>query len=173
MAKGLARSIGRGDQFQAPIVKENYVLRNVPISVVGATGIGFAGVPIGGLPPGNVLLLGAVAYLQVSSPTADPDVIATWTGAFSIGTAITADSTLAGADVDIIPQTTLTAATARTSPNTRGVSASASCGVIFDNTDGTLNLNVNLLIDDASISGTADMVINGTIQMSYIVLGDD
>lgn len=171
--KGLARSIGRGDQFQAPIVKETYVLRNVPIAVVGATGIGFAGVLVGGLPQGNVLLLGGVSYLQISSPSADVDVIATWTGAYSIGTAITADATLAGSEVDIIPQTTIAAATGRTSPNTRGISAGATAGVILDNTDTTLGLNVNLLIDDASISGTADMVINGIIQLAYIVLGDD
>jgi hypothetical protein len=173
MTKGLARSIGRGTPQQAPIVKETYNIVNRAIAVVGATGVGFAGVSVGGLPQGNILLLGAVAYLQVSSPSGDVDVFATWTGAYSIGTAITADSTLAGSEVDIIPQTTIAAATARLSPVTRGVSAGATAGVILDNTDTTLNLNCNLLIDDASISGTADMVLNGFVQLAYIVLGDD
>ena len=68
----------------------------------------------------------------------------------------------------------MAAATAEVSPITRGLQADgAHCGVIFDNTAGALEVNLNLLIDDADISGTVAITVSGTVDISYIMLGDD
>jgi hypothetical protein len=102
--------------------------------------------------------------------TADADVIATFDGDYSIGSAPTADNALAGAEVDIIASTPLGAATAKVSPLVRATKASAA---VLDNTDGALEVNLNLLIDDAAISGAADFTVDGVVILSYVVLGDD
>lgn len=168
--KGLARSIGRGNAVQAPIVKQTVPLRGVTISVAdGAPGFGT--VVIGDLPEGNILFLGAVSYLRFT--TADADVTATFDGDYAIGTAPTADNSLSGSEADIIPSTALGAATSKVSPVVRGVSTDALGGGILDNTDGSLELNLNLLIDDSAISGAADFTVEGFMDLAYIVLGDD
>lgn len=168
MGKGLPRSRARGEPARNPIVKQFVEVSAIAISVAGTTGVGWGTAVIGDLPEGNILFLGAIAYLQFNS--ADADITATYDGDYSIGTAATADATLADAEVDIVPSTALGAATAKLSPRVRGANATQ---VMLDNTDGSLELNLNLLIDDATISGTADMTATGFVQLAYIVLGDD
>jgi hypothetical protein len=169
MAKGLPRSMARAiaGRFSTPVVKQNIPLVAKAFNVAdGAPGFGT--VVIGDIPEGNILLLGAVAYIQLT--TADTDVIATFDGDFSIGTTPTADNALAGTDVDVIGSTPLGAATAKVSPLVRATNAAQS---ILDNTDGSLELNLNVLIDDASISGAAAFTADGMVVLSYVVLGDD
>ena len=167
--KGFARSMARAAKTRAAIVKQTLKITNAQVSVAGASGVGFGTVVIGGLPQGNILFLGAVSYLQFNSQS-DADVQAAYDGDYSIGTAPTADATLSGSEVDIIPSTALGAATAGLSPLSRGSNATQ---VILNNTDGSLELNLNLLIDDANISGAATFLANGTLDVAYIVLGDD
>lgn len=167
--KGLARSLARGSKVRNPIVKHTVKIKDLAIEVDGATGVGFGTAVIGDLPEGNILFLGAVGYAQFT--TADAGVTATFDGDFSVGSAPTADATLSGAEVDIIASTALGAATAKVSPRARGTNATQ---VILDNTDGSLELNLNLLIDDATISAdNVAFVANGDVFLSYIVLGDD
>lgn len=169
MAKGLPRSKARGSAQSNPIIKQTVRVRSVPINVDGATGIGWGTAVIGDLPEGNILFLGAVAYMQVQ--TAAGGIIATFTGSYAIGSAPTADSTLAGAEVDLIPATTLAAATAGVSPRTRGVNATQA---MLTNTDNSLEINLNLLIDDASISANGQAcTLTGDVFLSYVVLGDN
>ena len=88
-----------------------------------------------------------------------------------IGSAPTADATLSGSEVDIIASTALGAATAGVSPRARGTNATQ---VILDNTDGSLELNLNLLIDDANISADSQsLTASGELHIVYSVLGDD
>lgn len=170
MTKGLSRSISRGKTV-APIVKQAITVKNLAIAVAGTTGIGWGTAVIGDFPAGNVVFLAAVSYLQFSS--SDGDIQTTYDGDYAIGTAPTADLTLSGAEVDLIPSTALGAATAGLSPMVRATHAVAVTGTVYDNTDGTLEVNLNLLIDDINISGTADMLANGVVYLSYIMLGDD
>jgi hypothetical protein len=154
-------------RLSTPIVKQTIVVTGRTISVAdGAPGFGT--LVIGDVAEGNLLLLGAVAYMRFT--TADADVIATFDGDYSIGSAPTADNALAGAEVDIIASTPLGAATAKVSPLVRATKASAA---VLDNTDGALEVNLNLLIDDAAISGAADFTVDGVVILSYVVLGDD
>jgi len=170
MSKGLKRSLARGG-VQAPIVKQNIPVRNLTVNVAdGAPGFGTA--VIAALPQGNLLYLGAVSYLQFV--TTDADVTATFGGDYSIGTVPTANNSLGDAgDADIIPSTPMGAATAKVSPIIRGASTDALGGGIIDNTDGSLELNLNVLIDDAAISGAAPFTVNGVVSIAFIVLGDD
>lgn len=165
--KGMIRSLAR-NPFAQPVRKLSIPVRALALSIAGTTGVGFGTVPIGDLPPGNILFLGAVAYMQFT--TADGDVVATYDGDYSIGSAPTADAALAGAEVDIIPSTAMGAATAGVSPVVRGANATQ---VMLDNTDGSLELNLNVLIDDVSISGTGDFLVSGVLHIAFTVLGDD
>lgn len=168
--KGLPRSRARGEVALQPVTKLNIPVRDLVIGVVdGAPGYGTA--VITGLPEGNLLFLGCVANLQFS--TTDADITATFDGDYGIGSAPTADGALAGAEVDIVPSTALGAATGGVSPVVRGASTDALGGGILDNTDGSLELNLNLLIDDAAISGPADFLVDGAVHLAVIVLGDD
>lgn len=165
--KGLPRSMSRAVAARAQIIKRQIPFSKT-IAVAGTSGVGFGTVVIDDLPEGNVLILGAVAYAQFS--TADADVQAAFDGDYSIGSTATADATLSGGDADIIPSSALGAATAKVSPIVRGANATQA---ILDNTDGSLELNLNLIIDDANISGDADFVAEGILSIAYIVLGDD
>ena len=171
MSKGLVRSLGRANPQAAAVVKQRIKVSNVSLSVVdGAPGYGT--VVIGDLPQGNILFLGAISYLSFT--TSDADVTATFDGDYSIGTVPTADSDVADSgEADIIPSTALGAATAKVSPVVRGASTDAIGGGIIDNTDGSLEINLNLLIDDAAISGAAIFTVNGYVEVLYSVLGDD
>ena len=167
--KGLKRTLKNqlGDIVQNVTIP----VTNLQVSVAdGAPGFGTA--VIAGLPEGNILFLGAVTYLQFN--TDDADVTATFDGDFSIGTVPTVDNDVADAnEADIIPSTAMGAATAKLSPVIRGVSTDALGGLIIDNTANTLELNLNVLIDDAAISGAAVFTVNGTVSLAYLVMGDD
>lgn len=167
MAKGLPRSLARGNG-KTVVKKQKFNVKDLAISVVGASGVGFGSAVMGDLPEGNILFLGAVAYMTFTS--VDADVQATYDGDFSIGTTATADATITGTDANIMGSTALGAATAGVSPTVRGTLSTAGT---FDNTDGSLELNLNLIIDDANISGTADFTATGIVEVLYAVMLDD
>jgi hypothetical protein len=172
MGKGLPRSLARGAPQRQDIIRQ---VVNINHSVaVTATGVavGFGTSVIGDLPEGNILFLGAVGYLQLSGSGSDANLDATWDGDFSVGTAPTADVTLSGAEVDILPSTALGAATAEVSPRVRAVNATQA---MLDNTDGSLELNLNVLIDAANIidGATVNLTARGTLQLAYVVMLDD
>lgn len=170
MTKGLKRSIQRGGTARSIVRKGTFILKNLAINVDGVTGIGFGTAVLGDFPVGNILLLGAMSYIQISKGVA-AGTIDTFAGNYSVGSAPTADAVLSGAEVDVIPSTALAAATAGVSPLTRGVQAAQA---MLDNTDDSLELNLNLLIDDASISAnTQGLIANGVVEVLYSVLLDD
>jgi hypothetical protein len=168
MTKGLIRSQKRGPALRQQVHKMTIPVNAVAISVVGASGIGFGGVALRGLPEANILILGAVSNMQF---TAGANTIATWTGSFGIGSTLNAaGATLTGTTQDIVPSATLAAATASVSPVTRSPQPTQS---IVDNTDNSKAVYLNLLIDDASISGTTPVTASGWVTLLYSTLGDD
>lgn len=172
--KGLPRSTGRGNPVTQEVIKQVIRLKDVAIRVDGATGVGFGSAVIGGLPAGNVLLLGAVAYAQFTKTTAATGITATFDGDFSIGTTATADTTLSGNDANIVPSTALGAAASGVSPRVRAPHVPAVAEAMLDNTDGSLELNLNLIVDDAAISADdQDLTVSGELHIAYTVLGDD
>jgi len=172
--KGLVRSLGRGAPQSQPIVKQTISVRSLALEVDGATGVGWGTAVAGDFPEGNIVLLGVVSYLQFTGPT-DAALVDTWEGDYGVGSTPASDATITAGDVDLIPSTALAAATAEVSPKTRGVQADgAFAGVVLDNTDNSLEINVNLLVDDADISADdLAFTVDGEIYLSYVVLGDD
>lgn len=170
MTKGLQRSLSRAPKARANIVKQTLKVEDLALTVDGATGVGFGTVVAGDLPEGNILLQGAVAYLTFTGPTS-ASLVDTWEGDYGVGTTPAADATITGTDVDIIASTALAAATAEVSPRTRGTGGTQ---VMLDNTDGSLEINISLLIDDADIAADGiAMTVDGEIEISYIVMLDD
>jgi len=171
MGKGLKRSLGgiAAQPQQQTVIKQRVALRNVSITVNGATGVGFGTAVIGDLPEGNILILGAVANLIFTGPGTGHT--ATFNGDFAIGSAPTADATLNGAEVDIVPSTALGPAVANVTPLTRGAGATVA---MLDNTDNSLELNLQMLVDDADISANGVIfTVTGDLVLLYSVMLDD
>jgi len=172
MGKGLPRSMSRGAAQRQEIIKQTIVAEDVALSITGSTGVArFATAVIGDFPEGNILLLGAVAYAQFSGPTS-ANLTNDWEGDFAIGSAATADVTLNNAEVDLIPSTQLAAATNEVSARTRATNATQ---VILDNTDGSLEINLNFVIDADEVTNAQTVVITADVVLTiaYVVLGDD
>lgn len=176
MTKGLPRSLAR-----ASALRDEFIKTTIPISgsmdITGVDAAVDAGTfVIAGLPQGNILFLGAVANVIVAAG-ADAHVIDDWNGDFGIGTIPNADVDLADAgDDDIIPSTALVADTGtKDTLKTRAASTTTEHGLIIDNTDGSLELNFNLLIDDNVITDTEDgtFTVTGELYIAYTMLGDD
>lgn len=171
MGKGLSRSLGKGSPAVQEIIKQTVAVRALAINVDGASGNGFGSAVLGDIPEGNILFLGAIAYLKFTKTAGATGVTATFDGSYSVGSAPTADATLSGSEIDIIPASTISAATAGVTALTRGANATQ---VMLDNTDGSLELNLNLVINDASISAnTQGLTVDGYVQLLYSVMGDD
>jgi len=172
MTKGVRRSERRplaGAKRQS-LVRQTFTFNDLAITVTdGAPGYGSAALLK--FPEGNVLIHGAAGYVQLSS--ADADLTATFDGDISIGTGSTADGSLTGSEINLVASTSLGVAFDKVSPKVRLVSATANNGVIHDNTDNDLQFYVNVLIDDAAISGEVDLLLNGHIEVLYTILGDD
>ena len=172
MTKGLTRSLSRGNQQLQSVVKEIIPIRNVAMNVTDVSGqAGWGTVVVGDLPQGNMLYLGAVAYVEFSSSSAG--IANNFSGNAALGTAPTADNTLSGAEVDLLPSTAVAAATNKVSPLTKLVSTDALGGGILDNTDGSLEFNLQLLIADAGITANSVVNVNGSLHIAYILLGDN
>lgn len=174
MVKGLVRSLNRGPALRQHVTKQHFVLNALAIEIDGATGVGFGTVVLGDFPEGNILLLGCVAYISVAGPGGDAGLVDTWEGDYGIGTTPLSDGTISAGDEDIVPETALAAATAEVSPRTRAATSQTLSGVILDNTDGSLELNLNVLVDDADISADdIGCTATGDVTIAFIMLSDD
>jgi len=173
MGKGLPRSYSRKTAQQG-VQKKRIVFNGKAIVIDGASGVGVGTVVIGDFPEGNIHFMSAVSYLSVVGAGGQAGLSDTWAGDYGIGTTPAADATITAADVDIIPSTALAAATAEVSPRTRGASLTAAPIAILDNTDGSLEINMNVLVDDADISAdTMLATLQGELEIAYMVMGDD
>lgn len=173
MAKGLPRSIAHAKAGTEPSPRRvRYDVKNLALSISSVTTADGSGtVVVGDFPEGNILYLGGIAYLRFS--TTDADITsAVWEGDYSIGTTATADTTLDGTDVNLIASSAVGPAVSKISPVTRGAGATLA---MFDNTDGSLEVNLNAKVDAAHIGdgATGSFTVDGYVELVYIVLGDD
>ncbi len=175
--KGLQRSLNRasaGTEISSRRVR--YIVKNLTVPVTGgvSTDKGTGTVILGILPQGNILFQGAISYLQFS--TTDADVIATWSGSYSIGSTanVAGNQSLSSptTDRDFIGVTTIVDAVAKLSAVTRGEGITV---MMANNTDSDVKLNLNMLTDDNDVtdSAAADFIVNGYVDLVFIVLGDD
>lgn len=145
-------------------------LASTPVTVANTTGASFGGVKIYDFPAGRILVLGVTA--SVGFVWTDEDIAAAGSGDYSLGSTITADATLGGTDVDMLPST------AMTDPAVLGVAAATNNALAvsaqFDGTATAIDVNLNIIIDDADVADAASDVVlaSGTVTISWVNLGD-
>ena len=88
MTKGLLRSLSRAPKSRKPaaVLSHTSVLNAEPLTLDGATGVGFGSLVAGNFPEGNILIQGAVAYLSFAGSGGDAGLVDTWAGDFAVGT---------------------------------------------------------------------------------------
>lgn len=168
MSKGLRRSL-KNARLRGNDTGAQSIPVDVNITVAdGSPGSGTA--VIRGLPKGNLLMQGAVAYLTFTY-VSGAGMTADFAGDFAIGSNAVADGALSGTNEQNIIEST---------PMADGVKARATMSttlvgapVLLDNTDGSLELNLNILIDDGNIDGAAVVRAVGDLHVAMVTLGDD
>lgn len=173
MAKGLPRSLSRGRKALQEVVRIDVAIDETITIAGGAADAGWGTAVISALPEGNIQLLGAVCNLTTITK-GDADIIDAFNGDFALGSAPSTDETaLTGTLDDLLPSTATVTGDTGVSTGNRGVATAAET-IVLDNTAGTMEVNLNILIDDLSISDDASSVIVvGTLHMALIILGDD
>jgi hypothetical protein len=124
-------------------------------------------------PAGNIMFLGAVADLDLTKSSAG--VNATWDGDIALGTTA-ADNTaaLATTEQNLCPTTATPQAVAGVTTGDMK-STSTEAAKVHDGTATPVDAYLNILVDDADhdVTGTAcNIIVNGTIKLTFINLGD-
>jgi len=174
MGKGLPRSLSRGPKIRQEMVKERIDFSGVTLTA-SATGAaaGFGSAVIGDFPEDNILFIGAISYVSFAGSGSDANLTADWEGDYSMSTAPLADASISeDAERNIIFTTGVGAASAQVIGLTRGERTGP---FMFNNTDGSLEINLNLTIDAADITDdeSVDITCAGHVELLYTVLGDD
>lgn len=162
------REVGAGP-FHCTIL----TLTSLEIALTDEAGVvAHGGVKVYDFPAGAILLLGAVADLDVTKDAAG--VNADWDGDFSMGTAVASNNnTLSATEDDIIPSTATPQASA--GATTANGQSTASEMAVLDGTGTAKDAFLNFLVDDADhdVGGTAtNLVVTGTIRLFWIQMGD-
>lgn len=166
MARGAPRILKRANIVQQSL----RVPFDVEVTVDGSSGNGFGSAVCAGLAEANIHFKAAVAYVEVVSTTGE-SIDADWSGDVSFGTTASADATLGGTDANIIGSTALGPASGGVIAPRRGTGTTAA---LLDNTDGSLEINLNLSVDDANVADTDSVVrLRGVLFIDATVLGDD
>lgn len=152
-----------------PVHQTVLTLTSTPVTVGNTTGASFGGVKLYDFPAGRILIHGVTADLSFNWD--GTDIAAAGSGDVSLGTTITADATLDGTDVDLLPST------AMTDPFVAGVGAAAGAlasSAQFDGTTTAKDANLNIIIDDADVADAASdvVLVTGTITLTWTNLGD-
>ena len=167
MSKGFIRSRSRGEPLLAPVIKTRVDIDATFYPRNGANR--HWNEPLALLPEGFVLLHGAIAQLRFDGSGAPAALTAGWEGDFGIGTDVTLSAALSGDRVNIIPSTSIGAATARIATAV----GTSSTQVILDATSGRSVFSLNLLVDAADISAQATIRVTGGLDMLISLLGDN
>lgn len=173
MTKGLTRSLSRGNPVTQKVVKQVISFKDIEVAVSAtSSAVGYGSAVIAGLPEGNILYLGAVSYVKISGSGTDTNLADDFEGDFSIGTTPVGATTFSGGNTNISDSTPLAAASGEEGTRTKD---SRSTVTVFDNTDGSLEINLNVLIDAADITDdeTVTLTAEGELHLIYSVLGDD
>ena len=174
MTKGLIRSLSRGPKRRTPIIKEviNFGGRSINVSATGAaSGVGTT--VVYNFPEGFVMVFGVGGHIGFAGSGSDGNLTAVWNGDYGFGTTATADATLDGTDVNILGPAAIGPAVAEVIAP--GGFFEAQGPTIFDNSDGSLQLHLNLLIDPGNITDntSVEIALTGAMDILYAVLGDD
>lgn len=137
----------------------------------GANGA-WATAVLGNLPRGYLIFLGACITDAVIMLGAN--VVTGWGGDISVGTSqlFNATQALDSTRANILPAQSVSAVglNAVLHPH---FSTPSEHGLILDNTAKTMELNLNLKVDDIDISDDSTAVLQGEMRIAYVLLGDD
>lgn len=171
MTKGLPRSLAHANPMREAVTKIRLPI-NHAISVT-ATGvaIGFGSVVLGGLPEAYLKVLSVAIKVQFTGPTS-ANLTDTFDGDFGVGTTPASDATITAGDVNLISSTALGVAASEVSPI---LTVANGVDLVVDNTANDLEINLNLLIDAASITDGATVAImaEGVIEIVLVTMLDD
>lgn len=160
------------EQGDGVVHKTVLTLASTPVTVLNVTGASFGGVKLYEFPEGRIAVLGVTANLSFSwTDASDPVIVQDGSGDFSLGTTITEDATLDGSDVDLLPSTGLLDPFVAGVGTGKGALAAAAQ---FDGTTTPVEANLNLIIDDADVEDDTetDVLVSGTVTITWINLGD-
>lgn len=151
------------------------VLTDVAIALADEAGVvAYGGLKIYDLPAGHILVLGAVADLAITKSSAG--VNTDWDGDFGLGTVTASNNgTLASTEQNLIPSTATPQAVAGAT-TAKGASTSTEAAKVIDGSATAVDVFLNFLVDDAdhNVTGTAcNLIANGTVKLSYLLLGDN
>lgn len=135
-------------------------------TIESAAGANYGGVKLYDFPTGVILSLGATANLSFdwSGSTVDP----TGSGDFSLGTAVTEDATLINSDINLLPST------AMLDPFVGGVGTGVGVSTTtasFDGTSVAKDVYLNLIVD-APDAGAGDVLVSGSVAITWMNLSD-
>jgi hypothetical protein len=172
MSKGLTYSTARSAAGQVKQAVVTFRNKHVPLTD-NAGVVAYGSLQLFDFPQSGLMFLGAVADLALTKSSAG--VNTDWDGDFSLGT-VTADSgaTLATTEQDLIPTTATPQATAGAT-TAKGISTATEAPKIFDGTGTAKDVFLNLLVDDADHDVTTtpcDLILNGVVKVTYVLLGD-
>lgn len=151
-----------------------FTFRNTPAPLIDtAATVARCALKIYDFPAGLIGIVGAVSNLALTKSAAG--VNADWDGDFALGTvAAAADATLSSTEQNVIP-TTPTPQAAAGATTAKGISTATEAFKLLDGTDTAIDLYLNLLVDDADQDVTTtptNLILNGTVTVSWLALGD-
>jgi hypothetical protein len=119
-------------------------------------------------PEGNVMVLGAVtdlAIARVGTGLTTTSAVVSSLGSVTVGTD---NATLTSTEADIVPSTASTLAAG--AGVTKGASTTAA---VLNGTTTPAAVFLNFATPDAGSTATDALTVNGTVTISYLVLGDN
>lgn len=135
------------------------------------TGISFGSAKLYDFPEGRILILGCTSVM--STITFGADIASGGSGDYSIGSAATADGTLATTEVNILPSSPMLDPFVTRTGSAAGSALAASAQI--DGTSTAVDAILNCIIDDADVSdGAASDPVDftGTVTITWVNLGD-
>jgi hypothetical protein len=178
-AQGVAAGAGvaaREDRVAGGVTRQvTLTLVNTPVPLVDEAGVvAYGGLKVFDFPAGLLRFEGAIMDLALT--LSDVGVDDDWNGDIGLGTATASNNnSLSGTEQDLIPTTATPQATSGATTGD-GESTSTEAGVVFDGTGTAKDCYLNILVDDADhdVDGDAtDIIVNGTITITYTLLGDN
>ena len=178
-AQGVAAGAGvaaREDRVAGGVTRQvTLTLVNTPVPLVDEAGVvAYGGLKVFDFPAGLLRFEGAIMDLALT--LSDVGVDDDWNGDIGLGTATASNNnSLSGTEQDLIPTTATPQATSGATTGD-GESTSTEAGVVFDGTGTAKDCYLNILVDDADhdVTGDAtDIIVNGTITITYTLLGDN
>jgi hypothetical protein len=153
-------------------------LTSLPVVTGNTSGASFGSKQLFTFPEGRINIICCAAYFGTitfnTAAGATGDIDGAGSGDYAIGTTATADATIAGTDVNILPST------AMLDPFVAGVGRSnvgsvLAAAALFDGTSTATPVFLNVIIDDADVSDLAasdSVFFTGQVRITWQWLGD-